>query len=71
MFLQLKEIIIKSCISVYVTGFAKTDRIVTTVEIQFLVLFNIVAIYTFTHCPDIPTTRLYSWPGLLSQAVFC
>ena len=39
-----------------VTGFAKTDQIVTTVEIQFIVLFNIVA--TFTHCPDIPTTGL-------------
>ena len=36
------------------TGFAKTYRIVTTVEIQ---LFNIVA--TFTHCPDIPTIRLW------------
>ena len=36
---------------VYVTGFAKTDRIVTTAEIQ-------LKIATFSHCPGIPAYQL-------------
>ena len=36
---------------IYVTGFAKTDRIITT-----SLMFNIVT--TLSHCPDTPTIRL-------------
>ena len=32
-------------VAIYVTGFAKTDRIVTTAEIHASLMFNIVATY--------------------------